>query len=281
MKNLKDYLMLLMVPFLLTGCVNYSATMDIKKNKSMDFTLTYLMQKSLVEGSDNDESKSELEKQGYTVEDITDEEKDMVGYKATKKFKNIDELSVSGEEETSASTIFEDGNVEKMFVLEKGLFKNKYTLEFKNDASESVSGEDSEYAEYAEYLKNSMEITFNVNLPYKPISDNATSKSEDGKNLTWNLLTTNDNIKVEFALYNLTLIYIICAIVLVIVVLVVCFILKGKKGNKEESSNNGVVTTTETTTESTIETTPEEIAESTTEVTAESTTESITETSVE
>ena len=81
---------------------------------------------------------------------------------------------------------------------------------------------------------SNMDLSLNVNLPYKAISSNATSTNNDGKSLTWKLNST-DAVDMEFAfeLYNWTNIYIIGgSLILVIIILLVIIIMGKNRGHK-------------------------------------------------
>ena len=53
--------------------------------------------------------------------------------------------------------------------------------------------------DYTQYLSQ-MDLSLVVNLPNKPISHNATNVSNDGKSLTWNLATQQEDVELTFAL---------------------------------------------------------------------------------
>ena len=80
-------------------------------------------------------------------------------------------------------------------------------------------------------LTASMDMKFNITLPYKAISNNATSTENDGKKLTWNLLDSNlKNVQVEFELYNMNNIYLTVGIgITVILIIVIIIIIKKRK----------------------------------------------------
>ena len=71
MKKIKYILLLCTLTFLLTGCVKYNANMDIKKDKSMDFSIIYALDSSLFEDQKllEDKDKKEWEERGFTVTD--------------------------------------------------------------------------------------------------------------------------------------------------------------------------------------------------------------------
>lgn len=260
MKKFKSLLLILVLPLILTGCVKYNATMDIKKDKSMDFSIIYAFNKSLMGDSEmfSDDNKKELEKQGFSVSNYEDD--NMKGYTIVKKINNIDEVSSEGDAEYSISGMLneKEGN-KSIFKVSKGFLKNKYTakLDFSaNDSSMSddTTGEDvtygddfaeSDYEEdnddvetidFGDYgdLTNGMDLSFNVNLPYKALSNNASNVEEDGKKLLWSLSSTKkENIEFEFELYNMNNVYILIGggIALLVIVCAVVFMVLKKKNN--------------------------------------------------
>ena len=84
-----------------------------------------------------------------------------------------------------------------------------------------------------------MDLSLVVNLPNKPISHNATNVSNDGKSLTWNLATQQEDVELTFALYNLSNIFVCVLGVIVVVVGVVIVI--AKSGKNKNGSNNQVI----------------------------------------
>lgn len=83
-------------------------------------------------------------------------------------------------------------------------------------------------------MMSGMDMSINVKLPYKALSNNATEVTNDGKDLKWNLTTSGaQSIDFEFELYNMTTIYICIALGVVllvgVIVLIVVLVSKGKK----------------------------------------------------
>lgn len=92
-------------------------------------------------------------------------------------------------------------------------------------------------------LMSSMDLTMKVNLPYKALSNNATLVENEGKTLTWDLMSFHDEtIEFEFEIYNTTNIIIVVASgILVLVLLIVLIVKKLKKKN-----NNNTIDTANT-----------------------------------
>ena len=274
------YLFIIAMMFLLTGCVKFNMTMDIKSDKSMDLDILYAVDKNVAGDEElfKDEDIEEYKKSGFEVKDYA--EGDYVGVTLKKHVKNIDEVS-----KTDGSTTFSLANAtdteseESMFTLKKGFFRNVYTLKMESDSATSASddinlgderialegeddnlfsdypsGDDSSLGEYpsdgeslldyyptdgsVDYTEalNNMEMNLTVNLPNKPISHNATSVSNDGKSLTWNLVAQQSDVELTFALYNKTNILICVAGVVVVVIVVIVVVSKSSK-NKNTSNN--------------------------------------------
>ena len=138
MKKIRNVLLLLVATLALTGCVKFNANMEIKKDKSMDFSIIYAIDTSAMGGESNtsgetftNEQKEELKKQGFTVEDYTEGK--------MKGIKIIDEVSTDKDAEYSLSGML-DGKEHKdeyMFKVEKGFLKNTYTAKYKFDMNDS------------------------------------------------------------------------------------------------------------------------------------------------
>ena len=232
MKKIKYILLLCTLTFLLTGCVKYNANMDIKKDKSMDFSIIYAFDSSLFEDQKllEDKDKKELEDRGFTVTDYSQDK--MKGFTISKKIKNIDDVSSTYDSEYSLSGILDDKSENAyIFKVKKGLIKNTYTAKFKFDASDSDLNNptddsssdldsDSDFSfeddsdsssfdsesdlsdmDFSSMMSN-MDLSFNVTLPYSAKSNNASTVNNDGKKLSWNLSSNQvEFIEFEFELY--------------------------------------------------------------------------------
>lgn len=260
-------LSLCVLMFSLTGCVKFNATMDISVTKSMDFSIIYAVDTSIFGDQEllSSEEKDNALKSGFTVTDYEDES--MKGVVFSKTVKNIDSISSSDDVEYSLSGILEESNQDVyVFKVQKGFFKNVYTANFIFDSSDSdlnMTGDDSDYdidysdnydIEYEDDLiydvtddfeyteseddfdfseltdsMSNLDMSFNVNLPFSALSNNASITNNGNKQLTWNLTTSGeDSIQFEFALYNLVNIGIVAGALLLIIILLI-IILSGKK----------------------------------------------------
>lgn len=257
MKKIK-YLLLVSVLTLLTGCVKFNATMDIKKDKSMDFSIIYAFDTSLFGSQDllEESDKKELKSQGFIVEDYS--QNNMKGFTIKKNISNIDDVSSTSDTNYDMSGLLNNSTDNNYFFkVKKGILKNTYIAKFKFDAKESdlntdesndtSSGvtDDSDSINMDDLdlssMTSNLDLSFNVKLPYSSISSNATTKNNDGKELTWNLSSNQEEmIEFEFELYNMTNIYIGAGILLVLIVIIIISILNKKKNKpiKEQVNNN-------------------------------------------
>lgn len=264
MKKSLYILTIFIVAICLSGCVKYNANMEIKKDKSMDFSIIYAMDTQYFGDQEvlTEENRKELEEEGFKVTDY--QEDTMKGFTLTKSIKNIDELSTTENTDYSLSNIEED---KEMFKVEKGFFKNKYIANFKFDTEDSAITEeetsdgtitdgysdgtieenpdsysdfpmdstegynDSSMDDFSNMATSNLDLSLNVTLPYQAISNNATKTENDNKTLSWDLTSSEiETINFEFELYNMTNIYLtIGGIALLIIIIIVVTVTKHKK----------------------------------------------------
>ena len=121
MKKIKYLVLLFTVTFLLTGCIKFNANMDIKKDKSMDFSIIYALDTSVFgeEKALKDSDKKDLEKQGFKVEEYANGT--MKGFSLSKKIKNIDYVSSTADTKYSLSGILDNKKTDaSLFKVKKG-----------------------------------------------------------------------------------------------------------------------------------------------------------------
>ena len=243
-------LCLMLIIFMTSGCMKLNVDMSINKDKSMNLSYVVAFANSLMNQSGTDTALDEsdlkqAEESGFKVENYSDGS--MTGYKFTKGFSNIDNISDEKE------TIFDlekllDGEEAKVFTVKKGLFKNTYSVKMQNNTASEMEDEmdlgslygdsSSDYSSSSNIfgdtdlsmLTSSMDLTFTVNLPNKPINSNATTTENEGKKLEWNLMNQNlQNIEFEFELYNMDNIYLTVGIIGVLVIIIIVIIIMNKK----------------------------------------------------
>lgn len=220
---------------LMSGCMRYSTTIDVKKNGTADLKMVVAVyDASNLDDSDESSSSKEDMEDSEDIKKLKDEGWDVeiydkdgyIGYTCTKKGIKLEDIAKKMQESESTDA---DINVENFKVNKKG---SNYTIDWEVYDDENTD----EMAEYKDSLSSyGGYINVVISLPYKPKDHNATSVSEDGKTLTWNLLEMDrtEPIHVEFSLINWGLIIgIIVAVLLIAVAVIVFFILRGKMGNR-------------------------------------------------
>ena len=262
MRKIKSLLMLCAVSFLLTGCVKFNANMDIKKDKSMDYTIIYAFDTSMFgdQSTLSDDDKTKLNESGFEVQEYNEDK--WKGFTITKKIANIDEVSsVSEEVSYSLSDLLNENNMENsnIFKVKKGFFKNVYKAKLKfssgdsslssdeeeNDAeieeyddetydneenNEAIDNEETDLSDQLSSITNSMDLSYNVKLPYAAISNNANQVSDDKMSLSWSFTSNKVSYaEFEFPIYNMTNIYITIGIAVIIIGGAVIIIFKRKR----------------------------------------------------
>ena len=207
MKKIK-YLIVALFLILLTGCSSYDMSMSINKNKSMDLSINIVSTSKEEISKYVDSLKEKYESNDFKVEEFTRDNN--YGIRITKHYDNIDNNSFA--ERTDKFDLLYlynndyDKSIEtKIFNVDKGFASNRYAANFFVD----LTNKDTD-------LSNT-KVTFTVNLPKGSVSNNASSVSEDGNTLTWNI-TNNGRTDIEFVfeLGSYDTIYFIVAIFIAI-----------------------------------------------------------------
>ncbi len=282
MKKSLKLLSVMLVAFLMTGCVKSHVNMEINKDKSMNLSLIAAIDSSFLEQSGEDdllenEEIKEFEEKGFKTEKYSDDS--MTGYKFTKSFANIDDLSSEKETTLDLNALADEETPNNVFTVKKGFFKNTYTAKVKNNATDELQSQienadqttttddnqmnieddttiqgsndtqtdtnvqddtdtqtDSSFDFSSNMdmsmLSSTLDMKFNVTLPYKAISSNATSTENDGKTLVWNLVNTQDDIEFTFELYNMNNIYLTVGLAVILIILIIVIIIMSKRKPK-------------------------------------------------
>lgn len=187
MKKIK-YLIVALFLILLTGCSSYDMSMSINKNKSMDLSINIVSTSKEEISKYVDSLKEKYESNDFKVEEFTRDNN--YGIRITKHYDNIDNNSFA--ERTDKFDLLYlynndyDKSIEtKIFNVDKGFVSNRYAANFFVD----LTNKDTD-------LSNT-KVTFVVYLPKGNVSNNASSVSEDGNTLTWNI-TNNGRTDIEF-----------------------------------------------------------------------------------
>ncbi len=218
-------LLLCVAAFAFSGCIRMRTTVKISPFGTVDSEILLMLSDAL--GDTEEQTSSQVEKykeQGYTVEKISDD-----GYSGYRMYKS--ESIFSSSSESSDEMI--KSTVEGLKVILDIPWNPNDDDEESEAAIMAASGELIKNAKgYAEII---------ITLPGKPIAHNATSVSEDGKTLTWDLLALGDrtSLHVEFSALDVVMGWIIigaCALVVIIAVIVIIIVVAAKKKKAKAAS---------------------------------------------
>ena len=138
----------------------------------------------------NKKGKEErYEKDGLKGLIVTEEIGTLDDISTTSATSRVNIVSSDKKEKDAEGANFEFKNKD-LFIKDGKKYKSNMTVDLGEDAQKME-----QYKSYGALF----EVNFTITLPVKPTSNNATKVSEDGKTLTWDLLTTKD-IEVEFEL---------------------------------------------------------------------------------
>jgi len=279
MNKLKKLIGIILCALLITGCeLKYEGQVEITSDGKMDMsiimaydrelisTLIYMEENDDLLGNEDEDDMSDIPEASITkirtyLEENKPEEQDGVeisryerngyyGYQMTYEINNIDDVS---SKEKVDSSLFEDFNIQDtentnnnnekkiMFQKEDDTYYANYKL---NDTSDSSNGMS------ANLSRINLSLKYTVTLPTKPIEHNADTISEDGKTLTWNISSLNedrDSIKYSFKLkdvvvgaktdgLNTEMIMLIAGIVIIVIIIVVVLILFARNNKKLDKS---------------------------------------------
>lgn len=207
MKKIK-YLIVGLFFILLTGCSSYDMSMSINRNKSMDLSINIVSTSSEEINKYIDTLKEKYESNDFKVEEFTRDNN--YGIRITKHYDNIDNNSFA--ERTDKFDLLYlynndyDKSIEtKIFNVDKGFASNRYAANFFVDLTN------------IDIDLSNTEVTFVAYLPKGNVSNNASSVSEDGNTLTWNITNKGrTDIEFVFELGSYDTIYFIVAIFIAI-----------------------------------------------------------------
>lgn len=207
----------------LTGCAQVNYEVEVNKDGSGEISYIYGVSKEVLEQlnvSAEDfvsSMKEQAEESSYKVETYEDEK--IAGFKANK---HIEDLSKDFSLQEAFGEEYVEDSENNGINIEKSIFITKYSQNAELDLT-SLTGDES-----------SITMTYQVKLPAKAKTNNASEVSENGKTLKWNL-TGGEINKIEFVAQeiNVLIFVIIGAIVIGIVAIVIFIILKRKNVTKK------------------------------------------------
>ena len=214
MKKIKKLLLAIIAVIVLAGCgLKESVNLKVTSDKKVEFGYKVLMDNELIDSilsmssqegvslDDETGDKKEFtdeerwnylesencdtEEEGYTCEKV--EEGDFKGFYIKKTFDSIDDITGTGEKI----------NILEMDELEEPVFFKKDGETYSSNFEYAME-EDNELSNYSSQM-DLFNITFEVKLPNKSVSNNADTVSSDGLTLTWDLSKlTNKTIDFAF-----------------------------------------------------------------------------------
>lgn len=225
MKKHSLVLMFILLAICLTGCMRFNTSITIKSNGKMDVNMLYAAM-DMSEYSDGEsksqgltpEQKKQYEDDGWKVEDYASD--GYTGFILSKN--NVDLKDINATMKQTSENTKQGGDFN---ITRSGL---KYTLKWQVYNS-SDKGSMTQAAPYIKQSGGYMKFT--INLPVKPVSSNATSTTNNGKTLEWDLLNLGEDgsIEVTYTLINVPLIIILSVVALVLAAAIVVVIIVIKK----------------------------------------------------
>ena len=240
MKKVLSVALLMLFIMCFTGCMRINYTVDVQKDGTADLYMTYAVMNTDL-STDGEESSStasprdqfgdemsELEESGWKVSDYVED--DYIGYTCNKTGIPLEDVAkefngTSNDEVEMSSDVFS--------IVKDG---SSYTLKWDLGESEEEAEESGE--DYSSYLTTyGGYATFTLKLPNKAKSSNATTVSDDGKTLEWDLTKVDGTIDAKFSLTNIKLI--ITIIVIVFFVALIAFLVLGHLRKNGPGHNEG------------------------------------------
>ena len=184
---------LLILAATLTSCVKLDVDLKVKRNGKIDAAVLLATSESVSDfgvGLDemgfSGEDLKEMQKNGWQIEAYNRD--GFIGYRITQSDVGINQIMkvVSQVDGESADVLTKKGTTYTLDIPVSGILGG---------------GAESELAEMASMLRSfGASMKFRITLPDKPLRHNATTVSEDGKTLGWDLLSmeTGESIHVEF-----------------------------------------------------------------------------------
>ncbi len=214
LRKINVFLILIICTVCLSGCVRFNTTINVKSNGKLDVSMLYAAMDMSDYGYDSDsfteEQKKEYIDQGWDVEDYSQD--GFNGVLISKSDITVDELTSSIK--NTQSELSEEAGT---------LSFNKQGLQYTFDWQVFDKAEGEQITAYKNYFTMSGGyMNFKVTLPVKPSVHNATSVSNDGKTLEWDLLDLGpeQNIHLEFTLINIKLIILIIVFITIIGIII-------------------------------------------------------------
>ena len=197
MKKAVSLCLVLVLLLTLTACVRYEMTVKVNSNGTADIRILLARSDALASMTESEsigpteEEIEEFKEKGFTYEEYVDIDSGYYGCILSRQGIDLRSGNAQGGETDMNSLL--DGEFDDLFRVE-----GKHVI---IDFEVYSEDEDNEMLSYIPMIKNSGGyMKFNLELPVKPTSNNATTVSEDGKTLTWDLTRfgPGDKVHAEF-----------------------------------------------------------------------------------
>ena len=220
MKNFKKLILLLVVVFMVSGCVKVETNMKISMFKKMDFEILMAVDKSMLEDNEiytdeilDKKQKEELTNKGFEIKKY--DENNQIGNIISKTFDNIDYLSSTEDITYDLDSVINDPlSTAYIFKVEKGFLTNKYYAKYDLSSSNDFDAK-------------LVELTFKVSLPTKALENNATSIDNNGKQLIWTIKDENKPIEFAFQLYNIQNVLAVILVIIIAILIILYLFFSG------------------------------------------------------
>jgi hypothetical protein len=179
LKRVSLCVLLALTASILSGCIRVDCDITVKDNGKADISVLFAMQ-GMTEGEGSlfdDEELAALRKEGWEVTDYAED--DYGGFIVSQKNVELSEIPLLDGE----GSLRKEGS---LYILDLYLAEDEDSQSLMESGS-MIKGAGGYY-------------TVHLTLPSKPVKHNATSVSEDGKTLEWDLFSmkTSDPIHVEY-----------------------------------------------------------------------------------
>lgn len=228
MKKATIMMAFLVLAICLTGCMRFNTSITIKGNGKMDVNMLFASMdtSSYTDGDSSSsgltpEQKKQYQDDGWDVQDYSSD--GYTGFTLSKK--NVDLKDINATMKQTSENTNQSSNFS---IKREGL---KYVLKWQV-YSDSDKGSMSQAAPYIKQAGGYMKFT--LNLPSKAISSNATTVTNDGKTLEWDLLNLGGDgtIEATYSLISIPLVIVLVVVAVLLIaaaVVVVILVLKKRK----------------------------------------------------
>lgn len=231
-KTVRTILLCIIMVLCFTGCIRHEAIVEFKTNGKVDITMVYATavgDKEMSSAAD-EKAMQELEELGWECK--TYKQDNFEGYECTKRDVDIDDFSHVFDDSEDLTQLSSNG----FEVTKNG---TNYVVDWALVDQESHE----QMKQYGPVLTQSggyLRIT--MKFPNKPKQHNATEVSENGKTLTWDVLTMEpgETAHVEFSLSKVGLVIKLALIIAALIIAIIIFIILLKKigKNKDKTEPN-------------------------------------------